>query len=29
MTIKEKNNLLTKDFKLLWQELWGDYYSSI
>ena len=27
MTIKEKNNLLTKDFKLLWQELWGDYYG--
>jgi len=27
MTIKEKNNLLTKDFKQLWQELWGDYYG--
>ncbi len=27
MTIKEKNNLLTKDFKELWQELWGDYYG--
>ena len=27
MTIKEKNDLLTKNFKQLWQELWGDYYG--
>ena len=27
MTIKEKNDLLTKNFKQLRQELWGDYYG--
>ena len=27
MTIQEKANLLTKDFNVLWKELWGDYYG--
>ena len=27
MTIQEKANLLTKDFKELWKDLWGDYYG--
>ena len=28
MTIQEKANLLTKDFKELWKDLWGDYYGN-
>lgn len=28
MTIKEKNNLLTKDFNTLWNELWGNRNSN-
>jgi len=27
MTIQEKANLLTKNFNVLWKELWGDYYG--
>tara|TARA_B100001093_G_scaffold514632_1_gene589101 strand:+ start:1394 stop:2194 length:801 start_codon:yes stop_codon:yes gene_type:complete len=27
MTVQEKANLLTKDFNVLWKELWGDYYG--
>ena len=27
MTIQEKANLLTKNFSVLWKELWGDYYG--
>ena len=25
MTIEEKNKILTKDFKFLWNELWGNF----
>jgi ADP-ribose pyrophosphatase YjhB (NUDIX family) len=25
MTVNEKNNLLSKEFDILWQELWGDH----
>ena len=25
MTIEEKNKILTKDFKYLWNELWGNF----
>ena len=27
MTIKEKNNLLTKDFNQLWTDLWREFYG--
>ena len=27
MTVQEKANLLTKEFNVLWKELWGDYYG--
>jgi len=27
MTIQEKVNLLTKEFDVLWKELWGDYFG--
>ena len=28
MTIHEKQNLLTKDFNILWNTLWGDYVTN-
>lgn len=28
MTIKEKNNLLTKSFNVLWNELWGGFVGN-
>ena len=28
MTVQEKANLLTKNFTVLWKELWGDYYGG-
>ena len=28
MTVQEKVNLLTKNFNILWKELWGDYYGA-
>tara|TARA_B110001454_G_scaffold218686_1_gene247449 strand:- start:3949 stop:4755 length:807 start_codon:yes stop_codon:yes gene_type:complete len=28
MTIKEKNNLLSKEFEDLWKDLWGEYFGT-
>ena len=28
MTIQEKTSLLTKNFDILWKNLWGDFYGS-